>query len=111
MGLPDVRHADGTEIAPHLAMRENFHLVAGVRPVKAYPNVPQRLADPRAADIDFIVLRESTEGLFYSRDKGEVQAMPSPTRRCGFRAMSLRNWLTLPSRLPANARKRVARAA
>ncbi|MGI9410992.1 MAG: isocitrate/isopropylmalate dehydrogenase family protein [Hyphomicrobiaceae bacterium] len=73
MGLPDVRHADGTEIAPHLAMRENFHLVAGVRPVKAYPNVPQRLADPRAADIDFIVLRESTEGLFYSRDKGEVQ--------------------------------------
>ena len=73
MGLPDVRHADGTEIAPHLTMRENFHLVAGVRPVKAYPNVPQRLADERAANIDFIVLRESTEGLFYSRDKGEVR--------------------------------------
>ena len=73
IGLPDIRHADGTEIAPHLTMRENFHLVAGVRPVKAYPNVPQRLADERAANIDFIVLRESTEGLFYSRDKGEVK--------------------------------------
>lgn len=73
MGLPEVRHPDGTEIAPHLTMRENFRLVAGVRPVKAYPNVPQRLADERAANIDFIVLRESTEGLFYSRDKGEVQ--------------------------------------
>jgi len=37
-----------------------------VRPVKAYPNAPRRLADPRAADIDLVVLRESTEGLFYS---------------------------------------------
>ena len=73
MGMPDIRHPDGTEIAPHLTMREEFHLVAGVRPVKAYPNVPQRLADERAANIDFIVLRESTEGLFYSRDKGEVR--------------------------------------
>ena len=72
MGLPDVRHDDGTEIAPHLRMREAYHLVAGVRPVKAYPNTPCRLSDPRAADIDFIVLRESTEGLFYSRQRGEI---------------------------------------
>ncbi len=73
MGLPNVRHADGTEIAPHLAMREAYHLVAGVRPVRAYPNVPQRLADPRAAKIDFIVMRESTEGLFYSRQTGKIE--------------------------------------
>jgi 3-isopropylmalate dehydrogenase len=72
MGLPDVRHEDGTEIAPHLRMREAYHLVSGVRPVKAYPNTPCRLADPRAANIDFIVMRESTEGLFYSRRTGEV---------------------------------------
>ncbi len=38
----------------------------GCGPVKAYPNAPQRLADPRAAGIDMIILRESTEGLFYS---------------------------------------------
>jgi len=66
IGLPSVRHADGTEISPHLRLRDRFQLYAGVRPVKAYPNAPQRLADPRAAGIDMVILRESTEGLFYS---------------------------------------------
>jgi 3-isopropylmalate dehydrogenase len=66
IGLPSVRHADGTEISPHLRLRDMFGLFAGVRPIKAYPNAPQRLADPRGANIDLIVLRESTEGLFYS---------------------------------------------
>ena len=66
IGLPSVRHADGTEISPHLRLRDRFQLYAGVRPVKAYPNAPQRLADPRAASIDMVILRESTEGLFYS---------------------------------------------
>jgi 3-isopropylmalate dehydrogenase len=73
MGLPDVRFPDGTEIAPHLRMRTEFGLFAGVRPVKAYPNTPRVLADPRAADIDLIVLRESTEGLFASRGKGTLE--------------------------------------
>lgn len=66
IGMPSVRHEDGTEISPHLRLRDKFGLYAGVRPVKAYPNAPQRLADPRAAAIDLIILRESTEGLFYS---------------------------------------------
>lgn len=66
IGLPSVRHADGTEISPHLRLRDRFGLYAGVRPVRAYPNAPQRLADPRAANIDLVILRESTEGLFYS---------------------------------------------
>ncbi|MBY6162344.1 isocitrate/isopropylmalate dehydrogenase family protein [Mameliella alba] len=66
IGLPSIRHADGTEISPHLRLRDRFGLYAGVRPVKAYPNAPQRLADPRAAGIDMVILRESTEGLFYS---------------------------------------------
>lgn len=66
IGLPAVRHADGTEISPHLRLRDRYGLYAGVRPVKAYPNAPQRLADPRAAQIDMVILRESTEGLFYS---------------------------------------------
>ncbi|MBL6945834.1 MAG: isocitrate/isopropylmalate dehydrogenase family protein [Rhodospirillales bacterium] len=72
MGLPAVRYPDGTEISPHLNMRTAFGLYAGVRPVKAYPNVPGPLADPRAANIDLIVLRESTEGLFASRGVGKV---------------------------------------
>lgn len=66
IGLPSVRWEDGTEIAPHLRLREIYQLYAGVRPVRAYPNAPRRLADPRAADIDLVILRESTEGLFYS---------------------------------------------
>jgi 3-isopropylmalate dehydrogenase len=64
--LPAIRHPNGTEICPHLRLRERFQLYAGVRPIKAYPNAPIRLADPRAAGIDLVVLRESTEGLFYS---------------------------------------------
>ena len=66
IGLPSVRHPDGTEISPHLRLRERFQLYARVRPVKAYPHIPQKLADSRAAEIDFIVIRESTEGLFYT---------------------------------------------
>jgi 3-isopropylmalate dehydrogenase len=66
IGLPTIRHPDGTEISPHLRLRDIYQLYAGVRPVKAYPNAPQRLADPRARDIDLVILRESTEGLFYS---------------------------------------------
>ena len=45
IGLPAIRHADGTEISPHLRLRDIYGLYAGVRPVKAYPNAPQRLAD------------------------------------------------------------------
>jgi len=66
IGLPSIRHSDGTEISPHLRLRDRYQLYAGVRPVKAYPNAPQRLADERARGIDLIILRESTEGLFYS---------------------------------------------
>lgn len=66
IGLPAIRYADGTEISPHLRLRELFQLYAGVRPVRAYPNAPQRLADPQAGNIDLVILRESTEGLFYT---------------------------------------------
>ena len=72
IGLPDVRHDDGTEISPHLRIREELGLYAGVRPVKAYPNTPARLADPRGGSIDMVIIRESTEGLFYTQGRGEV---------------------------------------
>jgi 3-isopropylmalate dehydrogenase len=72
MGLPDIRYPDGTEIAPQLDMRFRFNLFAGVRPIRAIPGVPAVLADPRAAQIDLVIIRESTEGLFASRGKGEV---------------------------------------
>jgi 3-isopropylmalate dehydrogenase len=43
-----------------------------VRPIRAIPGVPTVLADPRAAKIDLVIVRESTEGMFASRGKGEV---------------------------------------
>jgi len=37
-----------------------------VRPVKAYDGAPMMLADPRAAELDMVIIRECTEGLFYT---------------------------------------------
>jgi 3-isopropylmalate dehydrogenase len=67
MGLPEVRYPDGTEVQPHLDMRERFGLYAGIRPIRILPGAPTPLADPRAATVDCVLVRESTEGLFASR--------------------------------------------
>ena len=64
MGLPDVRKTDGTEINPQLDLRFGLELYAGVRPVRVLPGAPTPLADPRAQDIDLVLIRENTEGLF-----------------------------------------------
>jgi 3-isopropylmalate dehydrogenase len=72
MGWPAIRYPDGTEIAPQLDLRFEFGLFAGVRPVRTLPSMPAILADKRATHLDFIVIRESTEGLFASRGKGVV---------------------------------------
>ena len=71
MGLPNVRYPDGREITPQVDLREIFGLYGGVRPAKALKGIPPVLADPRAADIDFVLIRESTEGLFVGRKKAE----------------------------------------
>jgi len=73
MGLPRVRYDDGTEITPQLDLRFRFGLYAGVRPVSARRGPPV-LRDSRADGVDFVLVRESTEGLFASRGKGEVIA-------------------------------------
>jgi 3-isopropylmalate dehydrogenase len=70
MGWPAIRYADGTEIAPQLDLRVELELYAGVRPARAIPGIALPLADPRAAKIDLVVIRESTEGLFAARGKG-----------------------------------------
>ncbi len=70
MGLPDVRYPDGTEATPQIDLRIQLGLYAGVRPVRCLPGFPRVLADPRAADLDFVLVRESTEGLFATRGKG-----------------------------------------
>ncbi len=72
MGLPSVRYPNGTEIAPQLDLRMDLALYAGVRPVRTLPGLPTVLCDPRAGNLDFVLIRESTEGLFASRAKGTV---------------------------------------
>jgi 3-isopropylmalate dehydrogenase len=69
MGLPEVRYPDGREIAPQLDIREQFELFAGLRPVRTFPGLPVPLADPRGQNLDFVLIRESTEGLFAARGK------------------------------------------
>ena len=70
MGLPAVRYPDGREIAPQIDLRMELGLYAGVRPVKPVPGVRAVLADPRAHDVDYVILRESTEGLFAPQAPG-----------------------------------------
>ncbi|MEM9047099.1 MAG: isocitrate/isopropylmalate family dehydrogenase [Pseudomonadota bacterium] len=70
MGLPDIRYPDGREIAPQIDLRMELGLYAGVRPVRSIPGVRPILANPRAHDIDYVILRESTEGLFARQAPG-----------------------------------------
>ncbi|WP_299655423.1 isocitrate/isopropylmalate dehydrogenase family protein [uncultured Tateyamaria sp.] len=72
MGLPSIRYKDGTEIAPQIDLRKALTLFAGVRPVTIRPGQPTPLATDRP--VDFVLIRESTEGLFYTQGCGEVEA-------------------------------------
>lgn len=76
MGWPDIRYPDGTEIAPQLDLRVHLDLYAGVRPIRALPGLPLPLSSPQARDIDFVIVRESTEGWFHARGTGVKR--PSP---------------------------------
>ncbi len=82
MGLPDVRMPDGTEINPQIDIRFALDLYAGVRPVRALPGGPRLLADPRAQNIDLIVVREQSEGMFVDFHKGRLEGDLSATDRC-----------------------------
>ena len=64
MGLPDIRYPDGTEVGPQHDLRKRLNLYAGVRPCRTMPNLPLPLADPRSKSLDFVIVRESTEGIF-----------------------------------------------
>jgi 3-isopropylmalate dehydrogenase len=47
-----------------LGQRRELELYANVRPVKLYTGVPTPLADKHPRDIDFVIIRENTEGLY-----------------------------------------------
>ncbi|MFT7214110.1 MAG: 3-isopropylmalate dehydrogenase, partial [Granulosicoccus sp.] len=64
MGDPEIRYPDGTELTPQIDLRFELELYAGIRPVRSIPGVPSPLSDERAKHIDFVLVRESIEGLF-----------------------------------------------
>ena len=68
MGLPNVRYPNGKEIAPQLDLRERLQLYGGVRPIRLFNAADTPLKGYDVGDIDFVLLRESTEGLFSGRD-------------------------------------------
>jgi len=71
-GLPSVRYPDNTEIMPQVELRFIFDLYAGVRPARLVPGVPSPIVGAHERSIDFVLIRESTEGLFASMGKGVV---------------------------------------
>ena len=72
MGDPAIRYPDGTELTPQIDMRFQLELYAGLRPIRSIPGVPGPLSDPRARDIDFVLVRESIEGLFAPQAPGRM---------------------------------------
>ena len=81
MGDPEIRYCDGTEITPQIDLRFEFELYSGVRPIRSIPGVPSPLADQRASNIDFVLVRESIEGCL-------LYTSPSPRDQRGSRMPS-----------------------
>ena len=67
MGLPGVRWPDGVEMTPQIDLRERLDLYKGLRPIYLFHSEDSPLRGRRAGDIDFLLVRESTEGLFSTR--------------------------------------------
>src|SRR5690348_4701570 len=71
-GLPSVRYPDNTEIMPQVELRFIFDLYAGVRPARLVRGAPSPIVGAQEHGIDFVLIRESTEGLFASMGKGVI---------------------------------------
>lgn len=71
-GLPGVVYPDGTEVGNelHLRLRFDLDLYANVRPIKLLAGVRSPLRDADATGIDYVIVRENTEGLYASRGGG-----------------------------------------
>jgi len=87
MGLPNVRWPNGKEMTPQIDLRERLDLYAGIRPIRLAHAEDTPLKKYGAGEIDFVIVRESTEGLFSARlsqadpNSGEVRDVMRITRR------------------------------
>ena len=73
-GLPGVVHPDGTEAGLDFTLRLRFELdlYANIRPIRLYEGVQSPLSGIKAGDIDYIILRENSEGLYAARGSGAL---------------------------------------
>ncbi len=73
-GIPGVVYPDGTEAGIEFGLKLRFRLdiYANVRPIKLYPNVISPLRGRDAGSIDYVILRENTEGLYAARGGGNL---------------------------------------
>lgn len=71
-GIPGVTYPDGTETGIEFGLQLRFALdvYANVRPIKLRPGIRSRLAGRKSGDIDYVILRENTEGLYAARGAG-----------------------------------------
>ncbi len=73
-GLPGVLLPDGTEAGPDfgLKIRSRLDLYANLRPIRLWPGLTSPLRRFPPGRIDYVVIRENTEGLYASRGAGVV---------------------------------------
>lgn len=71
-GMPGIVYPDGTEVGNdlHLRLRFRLDLYANVRPIKLLPGVVSPLRAFENSGIDYVIIRENTEGLYASRGAG-----------------------------------------
>ncbi|KQP35632.1 isocitrate/isopropylmalate dehydrogenase family protein [Pseudorhodoferax sp. Leaf274] len=71
-GLPGVTYPDGTEVGNdlHLQLRFKLDLFANVRPIRLYAGAQSPLSGFKPGQIDYVIVRENTEGLYASRGAG-----------------------------------------
>ncbi len=73
-GLPGVLYPDGTEAGQDFSMkiRAALDLYANVRPIKLFEGIASPLAGRKPGDIDYVIVRENTEGLYAARSGGNL---------------------------------------
>lgn len=73
-GMPGVTYPDGTEVGNdlHLRLRFRLDLYANVRPIRLYQGVDSPLKHFQPGRINYVIVRENTEGLYASRGGGIV---------------------------------------
>jgi len=73
-GIPGINYPDGTEVGNdlHLQLRFKLDLYANVRPIRLYPGADSPLKHWQPGQIDYVIVRENTEGLYASRGGGIV---------------------------------------